>query len=318
MKIKEILLELNVANIDDVKKYITGEGWHPLKGTPPPPIKAWMETQLYRYMMNNPKLARLIDKRESDKWPNWTKQALERGEEVVQIMLGSTYGYPNWPQIRNTYVTRVRSQNSTIRNWLMWEYEQNTPESQKLMKSLSHLTVPVAFKKARIWKKEEQQRKEEEQQRGLKQKEDEEQRKISSQTADKDYKVVMTFKDGYSIVEIISGECKDLEGDVMQHCMNKTYYKKMKIFSLRDPNNKAHVTIEVDPRGANPYWVSQPEEIRRKTPAGSISMKKITPIINHIKGKQNKRPIEKYRPYVAAFIKKSKFSIGKRLRQIYI
>jgi len=153
----------------------------------------------------------------------------------------------------------------------------------------------------RILKKEEKQRKEEEKQRKLKQKEDEEQQRRSGQSADKDYKVIMTFKDGYSIVELLSGECKDLEGDEMQHCMNSGYgiargadgepYRNRRIFSVRDPNNKAHVTMEVDPRLSK---------------------------ILYIKGKQNKRPIEKYHSYVAAFINKSKFTIGKRLKQIYI
>lgn len=313
MKIKEILLELNVANIDDVKEYIkiTGEGWRPYKGIPPAPIKSWMETQLYRWMINNPKLARLIDKdtRESQRLPSWAKQALNRGEEVVKIVLGSTYGPPNWPAIRNTYVTRVKGQNSTIRNWLMWEYEQDTPESKKLIKSLSHLTIPIAIKKSKIWKKEEQQRKEEEQQRRIKQEKEEQQRKISGQKADKDYKTVMTFKDGFSIVELLSGKCKDLEGDIMQHCMSKKYgagQKNKRIFSLRDPNNKAHVTIEV--KTSSEFKFNDAKKEYDKIWVSTVL---------YIKGKQNKTPVPKYQPYIITFIKKSKFKLTPRLLKIW-
>lgn len=94
--------------------------------------------------------------------------------------------------------------------------------------------------------------------------------------------VVKKWPDGYTMVRLSPADCK-VEGALMQHCVGKdaTGYAKrvqsenIELFSLRDPQNKPHVTIEVDARGA----------VGRGT-------------VEQVQGKQNKPPVEKYHPYI--------------------
>lgn len=58
-----------------------------------------------------------------------------------------------------------------------------------------------------------------------------------------------TFDDGFKIVEVVSNVSLNREGKLMNHCAgsyaNQVASGRTKIFSLRDPNNKPHCTIEV-------------------------------------------------------------------------
>ena len=79
------------------------------------------------------------------------------------------------------------------------------------------------------------------------------------------------FGDGFTMVSV-PVEDLDVEGSLMQHCVG-SYKNKVekgtKIYSLRDSQNKPHVTIKV-----------------------------IDDRIKQVRGKQNAEPISKYRPYV--------------------
>lgn len=69
-----------------------------------------------------------------------------------------------------------------------------------------------------------------------------------------------------------------------------------KIFSLRDPKGKSHVTVEVSPKfkpGTNPAHVA-PESV------GTLD-------ILQIKGKQNRAPVAEYLPYVQDFVRGGKW-----------
>lgn len=93
---------------------------------------------------------------------------------------------------------------------------------------------------------------------------------------------IMKWKNGFRIVKLNSEQCLDREGKLMQHCVG-SYAQQIqgstKIYSLRDPNNKPHVTIEV--RGKD---------------------------VHQIKGKENKPPVKKYRAFVRKFISKFKLN----------
>jgi len=100
------------------------------------------------------------------------------------------------------------------------------------------------------------------------------------------HNVVKKWPDGYTMVKLSPADCK-VEGALMQHCVGKdaTGYAKrvasedIELYSLRDPQNKPHVTIEVSARG----------RVGRGT-------------IEQIQGKQNKEPIAKYHPYIDAWL----------------
>jgi len=105
-------------------------------------------------------------------------------------------------------------------------------------------------------------------------------KKVESGKEGIDFKTVMRFKDGYSIVRLISVKEHAREGEGMQHCMRddpKHYCEDQYIFSLRDSKGESHITISATETGA----------------------------IMEIKGKQNARPKPKYIPYLREFIESS-------------
>lgn len=95
---------------------------------------------------------------------------------------------------------------------------------------------------------------------------------------------VYKWNDGYRFVKLITKESYKTEGNLMGHCVSSGGYfnnKDITIYSLRDSSNNPHVTLEV----RNKKHVYQ------------------------IKGKENRAPIQKYRPYIIEFIEKSGFVI---------
>jgi len=92
------------------------------------------------------------------------------------------------------------------------------------------------------------------------------------------------------------------EGDIMGHCVGGyceyVHSGESKIYSLRDKQGMSHVTVEVEPEGAQvrtPYGNNPTGEIVRE------------PNIVQIKGKQNRAPMDKYLPYVQDFVKGGKW-----------
>lgn len=92
--------------------------------------------------------------------------------------------------------------------------------------------------------------------------------------------VVYEFEDGYTLQKLTTQKQLDDEGEVMQHCVagycEDVEKGKAEIYSLRDANGRPHVTIEWDPY--NDMFVQ-------------------------IQGKQNRQPVEKYRPYLREVIR---------------
>lgn len=95
------------------------------------------------------------------------------------------------------------------------------------------------------------------------------------------HNVVYQFDNGFSIVKLAPEDCES-EGAMMGHCVggyaSLIAEKGVEIYSLRDPNNKPHVTIDVERK-----YVVQ------------------------IKGKQNKPPVEKYATMVKEWLKTTGF-----------
>jgi len=94
--------------------------------------------------------------------------------------------------------------------------------------------------------------------------------------------VVYDFGNGFTIVKV-PPEDLGTEGDNMGHCVggycDSVESGATTIFSLRDPKNAPHVTIEVDYSGR----------------------------VDQIKGKQNDPPVPKYRPMVKQWLKTTDF-----------
>lgn len=91
-----------------------------------------------------------------------------------------------------------------------------------------------------------------------------------------DTEVVHQFGDGYRIVDIKTARGLKREGRLMRHCA-ASYEDELKdgtrVLSLRDPQNRPHCTLEV---------------MQRR--------------VLQVKGKQNRAPVARYRPYVRQFV----------------
>jgi hypothetical protein len=141
----------------------------------------------------------------------------------------------------------------------------------------------------------------------------------------------------------LTEEGLDAEGKMMGHCVG-SYCEEVsgggaRIFSLRDPQGKPHVTVEVQPSEENVplrrlfrqmpeeeqmHWLRKYELDSAKDP----SLENISPaqywsqqtghgldipepggIIHQIKGKENAAPVEQYLPYVQDFVKNSPLGV---------
>lgn len=91
--------------------------------------------------------------------------------------------------------------------------------------------------------------------------------------------VVKTYDDGYSWVKIYGKESLDREGNLMKHCVGSYFHEvnagSLTIYSLRDPGNKPHATIEFDV---------------------------LDKVVSQIKGNSNQNIKEKYQPYCLDFV----------------
>ncbi len=106
-------------------------------------------------------------------------------------------------------------------------------------------------------------------------------------------KPIMELGDGMRIVQLLTKKALDFESDYMGHCVGKGGYDSgikdgsVKIYSLRDEYGEPHATFEV---------------------------KKGT--IKQCKGKQDKAPEAKYRPYIQQFVRAKKLAIGGDFKSI--
>ncbi|MDE2031396.1 MAG: PcfJ domain-containing protein [Patescibacteria group bacterium] len=60
----------------------------------------------------------------------------------------------------------------------------------------------------------------------------------------KDTKVVLDFKDGFKIVQLIGKNAYQREGNLMRNCVASYYGRDTEIYSLRDKFNNPHCTME--------------------------------------------------------------------------
>ena len=282
MKIKEILLELNVANVKEVDAFVSQYNFSS------PFIKSWFKKQVRNYVLNNEEFAEPHVPRQHDE--EWMHKAHERGEQIVIIHVDRQF----------------ENQLNHIIDWLYWLTEQDSIEATRILQKLPRLTVPMAIQKSEQWTE------------WLN-------KKASSSEDEEGLEIIMKFKDGFSWVLLKSKQCYDREGKLMQHCVGSYYDKQNtnKIYSLRDPQNQPHITMEVDP-DPHSNWTEYDDEygvdfvdyddeeekeddwdevVSRKWEAFSDTNPDNLPRIIQISGKQNEPPIEKYLPYIIKFIK---------------
>ncbi len=124
--------------------------------------------------------------------------------------------------------------------------------------------------------------------------------------------VVYEYPDGWTVQELRSDRLLKQEGDVMQNCVGGYWgavsIGESRIYSLRDPSGNPHVDIEwhTDPHA--PRWEDQMRwgEMESMGPEEFLLSKyRRWGHVNQVLGKQNDAIVDRYRPYVVEFIKKT-------------
>ncbi len=102
---------------------------------------------------------------------------------------------------------------------------------------------------------------------------------------------VMKWDNGMEIVQLTTPEALDYESEYMGHCVGEGDYDseveagELKIYSLRDADGMPHVTLQVGTTSTGTECVCQ------------------------CKGKADKAPVARYRPYIQEFIIAKKFIV---------
>lgn len=284
-----ILLEFNVVNLDDIekemKKYSAKVDY--------PEAKSWFEKQVKNYIINNPEDNKEIAAQNLERFATqpWMAKAIERGDKLYNFQMSQS----------------TKDKLDHIADWIESFSDKNviafinnefakTPEDQKaklqqeallaakrFREKLSKVTVDQAIQASKEWSTVSK--------RSLKK------AKAVSEEGIEEY---MSFPDGYSWVLLKEPQCFKREGDIMGHCVGRGGYQgaNTKIYSLRDPQNGPHVTVEVT-----------------------------SGVVKQIKGKAengvaNPPPGPKYIPYVSPFLKQlglkvDQYDLG-RMGLIYI
>ena len=107
--------------------------------------------------------------------------------------------------------------------------------------------------------------------------------------------VVYDFGNGFTIVDIMTENDLEVEGNKMGHCVggycDAVAEGDVFIYSLRDKRNEPHATIEVRPAA----YISRDQPPTK-------------PSVDQIKGKGNDVPVEKYRPMIRQWLQSTDFS----------
>lgn len=108
--------------------------------------------------------------------------------------------------------------------------------------------------------------------------------KMEDEAQYEEQNIVYEFGDGWTIQNVRTSDDLETEGDLMGHCVGGYCHSVSSgssfIYSLRDPKNKPHVTIEL-----------------------KDSSETESPRVVQIKGKQNRTPVEEYKKKVAEWMK---------------
>jgi hypothetical protein len=256
MRAREILAEANLINTEAVKNnYLRLTAEQHMAGYPD--LQAWFLRAGFRYIQQLPldsdaikpaSQSMLNDPRTHEECP-WLQAALDRGDEVGFFSPSGQF-------------------HERVRGMLDWLVVQRV---NGVRLNLDRLSFAQALEHAEQWHREMAER--------------------NARQADQGDDIkglveVMKFKDDFRWVQLKSAKALKREGTLMQHCVGEGGYTgavksgRTRIYSLRDPQNQPHCTIEVESRQ-----------------------------VNQVKGKQNKAPVEKYVAYVRVFLQALKLPV---------
>jgi len=174
----------------------------------------WVTNTVGNYIINTPEELIHLDNRErfpgffGESIPDWAQKAFDRGE---------LYFFD--PESGTIFEKLIH-----ILDWLVAELQEN-PEGTKRM--LKRLSVPDAIRKSEEWTGE-----------------------LNKKSSDEEgqTETVYEFKDGWKIVKLLDEQAYNREGLLMNHCVASYITREEStIYSLRDPQNIPHATVETGP-----------------------------------------------------------------------
>jgi hypothetical protein len=289
MLVSQLLLEMNISNLDDIKVAIDHTLFRFMdtgRNLPPEIAQHWgtLKTLLLKRLtkaVKNDEVGDIVTRQLLQGIPQdappWLETALARGDEVYQVRLK-----PNFATIVNHLIDWIAVDPMAMR------IIKAAPEEQFLT-NLNHAADTYFASKAA--------------------------ETSPGSTEEAGREVIMTFRAGpdqkihhymeHSLVpddrgpvvafwcKLTSAQALDREGHLMVHCVgsycNDVMEGNKTIYSLRDMKNDPHATVEVQAR----------QIISAYTP---MKANKMTGVVNQIKGKGNNAPSGKYGPYIRDFL----------------
>jgi PcfJ-like protein len=242
---------VNIVNHHDVDKLVEGFAGHVRR----PEGQQWCRRNLRKYLLREARLARsigeteiagLLSKEGKGEPPGWVREAVKCGRALHWFTpeVESWDGQTDFIQALHCVVAWIEA----------------LPEADRHWRQFYKIGVPEAIAAARAW------------------------RRTLARQSEKYWpedwtgiRTVMRFENGLKFVNLTSAAALEREGHLMWHCVaaygDDVQRGSSQIYSLRDTDNRPHVTMEV-----RQNWVAQ------------------------AKGKKNSIPSQRWRPYVNALI----------------
>jgi len=244
----QILLELNVINTKDIDRYLNDIA----SNLQDKNLVKWFIDRGKKFLINSEENNVVVTQFSTTAEP-WMKKAQKRGDTL--------YRFQPMTELRvslDHVVDYINALTSTVTGAKQAD-QQTQSRAVKALKGLQNSSLPQVMAASVAWTDSLNKR-------------DEKKKELTS-SEEEGLEFVMKFDD-LTWVKLTQQGCLNREGQVMQHCVGKlpSYWENVKdgnsvIYSLRDPQNNPHATVEVT-RGE----------------------------LVQVKGKQNSPPIEKYQP----------------------
>ena len=244
----QILLELNVINTNDIQTFLADVS----STLHTDELKKWFIDRGKKYLINSEDVNTVITQFSSTAEP-WMKKAVKRGDTLYRFMPSPDL------RVKMDHAVDYLNALSDTATGTKEADQQAKSRAEKALKGLRNASMAQAIEASEKWTQEVNLRAKKRQERG----------QVSAQD-EEGLEVVMNYGD-LTWVRLTQRDCLDREGQVMGHCV-ASYWDKVKdgrttIFSLRDPQNNPHATVEVS--------------------GGALIQ---------VKGKQNTPPVAKYQP----------------------
>ncbi len=272
----DFLIERDVVNAGEIKKWVAS-----ISGRVKSDVaQKWFQSQLYQFLINryasNTDVKQILQAPQGS--PDWLVQKLATGGELFNVTPSMEVSELAMSVI--DYVNAWSDENPGREPRMRWEQaaEQATAW-HKEMKNVS----------------------------------------VSAEENEKDLAELSTiyeFPNGFKWVDLTTESCLKREGSRMGHCVggygSQVAAGTTKIFSLRNPKNLPHATIEAE--SDEPTVIASADDAQRDLFGDGRNMPPLK--IHQIKGRSNKPPVAKYVPYVKEFLEWGNFDVGHGLNDI--